>query len=115
MSKNYIKTDVPQVKINLFNLDLMYIRNDINAKCSMAYKLVNDTKSFRHGTSRKIDIAIHGSVTDPQNDRIGWGLGDNITDIYPKRKDKDQRWREHNRYGLLVKSSMVNNTSVIFI
>jgi len=49
----------------------MYIRNDINAKCSMAYKLVNDTKSFRHGTSRKIDIAIHGSVTDPQNDRIG--------------------------------------------
>ena len=78
----------------------------------MAYKLANETKSFRHGTSSKMDIAIHGLVTDPQNDRIGWGLGDNITDIYPKRKDSDQRWREHNRYGLVV-SSMVNNTSVI--
>lgn len=91
MSKNYIKTEVPQVKINSVNLDLMYIRNDINPKCSMTYKLVNDMKLFRPGISNKMDIAIHGSVADPQNDRIRWGLEDNITDIYPKRKENDQR------------------------
>lgn len=76
MSKNYIKTDVPQVKINSFNLDLIYSKR-YQCQSSMAYKLANETKSFRHGTSSKMDIAIHGLVTDPQNDRIGWGLGGN--------------------------------------